>query len=89
MQTYRQKFDDYVENVGESHDRQFIASILLDAVTRSFTPHETESREWLSGFYAQTLLLLLDISPSAALERLRKKWQDIDQSARPRGVRVH
>jgi thymidylate kinase len=88
MENYRQGFDNYAGNP-ENYDRQFIATILLDAVTRSFAPHETESREWLSGVYAQTLLLLLDISPRAALERLRKKWHDIDQSARPRGVQVH
>ncbi|MGK9452680.1 hypothetical protein ACSSZE_15685 [Acidithiobacillus caldus] len=60
------------------HDRQFIASVLLDAVETSFRPGELESRRWLHGWLACRLFLLLDISPDAALERLEVKWSRID-----------
>nr|WP_226856421.1 hypothetical protein [Acidithiobacillus caldus] len=52
-------------------DRQFIASVLLDAVETSFRPGELEARKWLHGWLACRLFLLLDISPDAALERLQ------------------
>ncbi|MGK9452057.1 hypothetical protein ACSSZE_12505 [Acidithiobacillus caldus] len=61
-------------------DRQFIASVLLDAVETSFRPGELEARKWLHGWLACRLFLLLDISPDAALERLQVKWARIDGS---------
>jgi len=59
-------------------DRQFIASVLLDAVETSFRPGELDSRKWLHGWLACRLFLLLDISPEVALERLETKWARID-----------
>lgn len=72
-------------------DRQLIAGVLLDAVLQSFRPHEHKARRWLSGIYAQSLLILLDISPTAALEHLEKKWRRIDTEALtpPPGAHVH
>ena len=75
-QHYQQAFDDFSERP-EVHDRDLIASILLDAVEQSFTG-DSEARRWLHGIYAQSLLLLLDISPEAALEHLQRKWLKID-----------
>lgn len=73
---YEQAFNDFLE-CPESSDRDLIASILLDAVEQSFTG-DGEARLWLQGVYAQSLLLLLDINPQAALEHLALKWLKID-----------
>nr|NDU42069.1 hypothetical protein [Acidithiobacillus ferrianus] len=54
-----------------------IARILLDAVEQSFM-RDQAARRWLGGIYAQSLLLLLDINPQAALEHLNFKWARID-----------
>jgi hypothetical protein len=70
-------------------DRNLIASVLLDAVEQSFNPYDYKARRWLKGTYAQTLLLLLDISPDAALHNLAKKWTNIDQSAPAPGQWLH
>ncbi|WP_049784645.1 hypothetical protein [Acidithiobacillus caldus] len=64
------------------HDRQFIATVLLDAVETSFRPGELEARRWLHGWLACRLFLLLDIPPDAALERLEAKWMRIDGNQR-------
>lgn len=73
---YEQAFADFSAR-SEVHDRDLIASILLDAVEQSFM-RDHAARRWLTGIYAQSLLLLLDISPEAALEHLQRKWQRID-----------
>lgn len=73
---YEQAFNDFSERP-EVRDRDLIASILLDAVEQSFTG-DGEARRWLSGIYAQSLLMLLDINPEAALEHLAIKWLKID-----------
>lgn len=70
-------------------DRNLIATVLLDAVEQSFKPHEYKARRWLNGIYAQTLLLLLDIAPDAAMQHLIKKWQKIDQDAPAPGQWLH
>lgn len=86
---YEQGFDGLLENA--AGDRQLIAGVLLDAVLQSFAAHEAKARRWLSGIYAQSLLILLDISPTAAMEHLQKKWQRIDdESLTPApGTHVH
>ena len=76
---YEQAFTDFSERP-EVHDRDLIASILLDAVEQSFM-RDQEARRWLGSIYAQSLLLLLDISPTAALEHLQRKWARIDARA--------
>lgn len=73
---YEQAFNDFSERP-ETHDRDLIASILLDAVEQSFQ-RDAEARRWLGGIYAQSLLLLLDISPESALAHLQRKWAGID-----------
>ena len=73
---YEQAFNDFSARP-EVHDRDLIASILLDAVEQSFTG-DSEARHWLAGIYAQSLLMLLDINPVAALEHLNLKWLKID-----------
>ena len=78
MENYQRAFDDFASGSDETNDRDLIASILLDAVEQSFISDQG-ARRWLSGIYAQSLLLLLDISPEAALEHLQKKWQRIDE----------
>ena len=75
---YEQAFNDFSERP-EVRDRDMVASILLDAVEQSFNPHEYKARRWLSGIYAQSLLLLLDINPIAALEHLNRKWMKLDR----------
>ena len=89
---YEQGFSGLLEGGGDgAGDRQLIAGILLDAVLQSFSPHEYKARRWLAGFYAQSLLLLLNISPTAATEHLQKKWKRIDEEALtpPPGTHVH
>lgn len=90
---YEQGFSDFLENGGcdGGNDRQLIAGVLLDSVMQSFRPHEAKARRWLAGIYAQSLLILLDISPTAALEHLEKKWRRIDDEALtpPPGIHVH
>ena len=76
IENYQRAFDDFATG-GETHDRDLIASILLDAVEQSFT-RDQGARRWLTGIYAQSLLLLLDINPEAALEHLQRRWQRID-----------
>lgn len=70
-------------------DRDLIAAVLLDAVTQSFTPHERKARRWLGGIYAQSLMILLDISPSAAMEHLQRKWRRIDADVPAPGQVIH
>lgn len=88
---YTVEFDGLAQSYTGTSDRDLIASILLDAVEQSFQPHEDKSRRWLMGIYAQSLMILLDISPEAALEHLHRKWRRIDdESPRPApGERVH
>ncbi|OCB03911.1 hypothetical protein BBC27_05765 [Acidithiobacillus ferrivorans] len=74
---YEQAFSDFPERP-ETHDRDLIASILLDAVEQSFAS-DGKARRWLSGIYAQSLLILIDISPEAAIEHLQRKWQAQDE----------
>lgn len=73
---YQKAFNDFADSP-ETHNRGLIATILLDAVEQSFVG-DTEARAWLKGVYAQSLLMLLDISPEAALECLNVKWLKID-----------
>ncbi|MBU2843561.1 hypothetical protein HF671_12950 [Acidithiobacillus thiooxidans] len=70
-------------------DRNLIATVLLDAVEQSFKPHEHKARRWLKGIYAESLLILLDISPSSALQHLTKKWQKIDADYPTPGQWLH
>jgi hypothetical protein len=63
------------------HERDLIALVLLQAVEESFRHDGEKARQWLRGSFAGTLLVLLDISPRAALERLEKKWARIDLEA--------
>lgn len=89
---YEQGFSDLLESDKHgNNDRQLIAGILLDAVMQSFAAHEHKARRWLQGICAQSLLILLDISPTAALEHLQKKWQRIDdESLTPApGTHIH
>lgn len=70
-------------------DRDLIATILLHAVEASFRPGGTQAREWLRGWLAEGLFVLLDISPSAAREHLTAKWERIDATvARPAVARL-
>ena len=62
-------------------DRDLIALVLLQAVEESFCPDGEKARQWLRGSFAGALLVLLDISPQAALDRLEKKWSRIDLEA--------
>lgn len=80
---YEQGFADLLESqsASASDDRQLIAAVLLSAVEQSFQPHDHKARRWLCGIYAQSLFILIDISPSTALEHLEKKWRRIDESA--------
>lgn len=63
------------------HERDLIALVLLQAVEESFRHDGEKARQWLRGSFAGALLVLLDISPQAALERLEKKWARIDLEA--------
>jgi uncharacterized membrane protein len=74
-----------------SRDRDMIASVLLDAVEQSFHAYDRKARSWLSSIYAQSLFVLLDISPEAALQHLMRKWRRIDETATtpPPGSRIH
>lgn len=85
---YEHGFNEIAE-CGSSNDRDLIASVLLNAVEQSFQPHEYKARRWLGGIYAQSLLILLSISPTAALEHLRRKWRRIDDDAAAPGQSVH
>ena len=78
---YEQGFNDLLETGSVNDDRQLIAAVLLDAVEQSFQPHDHKARRWLASIYAQSLFILIDISPSAALEHLEKKWRRIDDGA--------
>ena len=78
---YEQGFADLLESQSANDDRQLIAAILLDAVMQSFSHHDHKARRWLAGIYAQSLFILIDVSPSAALEHLEKKWRRIDDGA--------
>ncbi|WP_226859759.1 hypothetical protein [Acidithiobacillus ferriphilus] len=78
---YEQGFADLAESSSVSDDRQLIAAVLLSAVEQSFVPHDHKARRWLCGIYAQSLFILIDISPSTALEHLEKKWHRIDADA--------
>ena len=78
---YEQGFADLLESQSANDDRQLIAAVLLSAVEQSFTAHDHKARRWLSSVYAQSLFILIDISPSAALGHLEKKWRRIDADA--------
>ena len=78
---YEQGFADLAESSSVSDDRQLIAAVLLDAVEQSLTAHDHKARRWLQGIYAQSLFILIDISPAAALEHLQKKWRRIDEDS--------
>lgn len=73
---YKKAFQSFADSP-ETHNRDLIATILLDAVEQSFVG-DTEARQWLGSIYAQSLLMLLDISPEAALEHLALKWLQMD-----------
>lgn len=73
---YKEAFQNFADSP-ETNNRDLIATILLDAVEQSFIG-DRDARRWLSSIYAQSLLMLLDISPEAALERLAIKWLKID-----------
>ena len=82
---YERGFAAISESSSGTNDRDLIASVLLDAVEQSLTSHHREAdkaRRWLSGIYAQSLLLLLDINPDAALECLNRKWSRTDAGTR-------
>ena len=81
FERYEQCFSDLLESQSGNGDRQLIAAVLLNAVEQSFQPHESKARRWLSSVYAQALFILIDISPTAALEHLEKKWRRIDADA--------
>ncbi len=85
---YEQGFADLAKG-NATGDRDFIASILLAAVEQSFKPHEHKPRAWLQSIYAQSLFILLDISPTAAMEHLSRKWRRIDDNAVPPGYVPH
>ena len=78
---FEQGFNDLLETGSVNDDRQLIAAILLDAVMQSFSHHDHKARRWLAGIYAQSLFILIDVSPSAALGHLEKKWRRIDADA--------
>jgi hypothetical protein len=86
-ETYEVLLEDAVERSSDiSSHRDVIASILLDAVLQSFRPGEEKARAWLYGLYAQSLLVLLDIHPEAAMQHLERKWRRIDGSAYRAGM---
>lgn len=89
VENYETGFSKIADAPAQDTDRNLIATVLLDAVEQSFKPHERKARQWLKGFYAQTLFLLLDISPDAALQHLQKKWQKIDADAPAPGQWLH
>jgi uncharacterized membrane protein len=91
QETYEEGFQQIANSPAPNRDRDLIASVLLDAVEQSFRAYETKARSWLSSIYAQSLFILLDISPEAALQHLMRKWQRIDADAMtpPPGSRTH
>lgn len=70
-------------------ERDLIASVLLDAVEQSLRAHEYKARRWLGGVYAHSLMILLDISPSSAMEHLKRKWAKLDANAPAPGQPIH
>ena len=86
---YEQGFSTITGASRAQPDRDLIASVLLDAVEQSFLPHEYKARRWLQGIYAQSLLLILYISPIAAMEHLQRKWQRIDADVPAPGQPIH
>jgi len=90
-ESYEEGFQRIIASPAQASDRDLIASVLLDAVEHSFRAYETKARSWLSSIYAQSLFVLLDISPEAALQHLTRKWQRIDDAAMtpPPGSRTH
>jgi len=90
-ESYEEGFQRIIASPAQTSDRDLIASVLLDAVEQSFRAYETKARSWLSSIYAQSLFVLLDISPEAALQHLMRKWQRIDAAATtpPPGSRTH
>lgn len=89
METYEKGFNAIADTCADSADRNLIAGVLLDAVTQSFRPRDHKARRWLSGIFAQSLLLLLDILPDAAMQHLSKKWRRIDADAPAPGQILH
>ena len=89
MESYVSGFNAIADTCAENADRNLIASVLLDAVTQSFRPHDHKARRWLNGIFAQSLLLLLDISPDAAMQHLQRKWRRIDADAPAPGQVLH
>jgi uncharacterized membrane protein len=89
---YEEGFEQIIASPAQyTRDRDLIASVLLDAVEQSFRAYDRKARSWLSSIYAQSLFILLDISPEAALQHLVRKWQLIDDAATtpPPGSRTH
>jgi hypothetical protein len=86
---YEKGFTKVTEKDSVRKERDLIASVLLDAVEQSFKPHEYKARRWLAGVYAHSLMILLDISPSAAMEHLQRKWRRIDADAPAPGQVIH
>lgn len=86
---YKKGFTEVVEKGSVQNERDLIASVLLDAVEQSFQPHERSARHWLSRIYAQSLMILLDISPAAAMAHLQKKWAKLDANAPAPGQPIH
>ena len=90
-ESYEKGFQQIIASPTQTHDRDLIASVLLDAVEQSFRAYDRKARAWLSSIYAQSLFVLLDISPEAALQHLERKWRRIDETALtpPPGSRTH
>jgi uncharacterized membrane protein len=90
-ENYEEGFQQIIASPTQTRDRDLIASVLLDAVEQSFRAYDRKARSWLSGVYAQSLFILLDISPKAALQHLVRKWKRIDAAAMtpPPGSRTH
>lgn len=82
-----------LQHTPEQVDGNDIANILLLAVldSQGLNDDGTASgidqrvingaRRWLAGSLAELLFRTLDINPEAALDRLYKKWADIDARA--------
>lgn len=70
---------DHIER--RAHDRDFIATILLDAVldSESNKKDRFSAQNWLRGPLAGAMFLLLDINQRAALERLEQRWEKLKE----------
>jgi len=87
--TYSEATPNLAHHPHTQAERDLIALVLLSAVEESFRPESGKARRWLRGKFAQQLLILLDIPPQAALERLEAKWAKLDLSSLFRGETIH